>query len=94
VKTDYTEKGIDQFAEVIYKLKNNLYNRRIILSAWNPTDLKFMALPLCHIFARFRISYLKNEGGAKGQGRCIVNFTRRVVTWDWEYRLTLLATHF
>lgn len=56
-KTDYTGQGVDQLAEVIYKLKNNPYDRRIILSAWNPRDLKKMALPPCHMFAQFYVSY-------------------------------------
>lgn len=68
-QTDYTGKGVDQLAEVIYKLKNNPYDRRIILSAWNPKDLKLMALPPCHMFAQFYVSYPKMENGEKGQGR-------------------------
>jgi thymidylate synthase len=56
-KTDYTGQGVDQIAEVIYKLKNTPYDRRIILSAWNPADLKKMALPPCHMFAQFFVSF-------------------------------------
>ena len=56
-KTDYTEQGVDQLAEVIDKLKNKPYDRRIILSAWNPADLKKMALPPCHMFAQFYVSF-------------------------------------
>jgi thymidylate synthase len=55
--TDYTGKGVDQLAEVIHKLKHQPYDRRIILSAWNPADLKKMALPPCHMFAQFYVSY-------------------------------------
>ncbi|MCJ1308188.1 Thymidylate synthase [Agyrium rufum] len=55
--TDYTGKGVDQLAEVIYKLKNNPYDRRIIISAWNPADLKKMALPPCHMFAQFYVNF-------------------------------------
>jgi thymidylate synthase len=55
--TDYSGKGVDQLAEVINKLKNNPYDRRIILSAWNPADLKLMALPPCHMFAQFYVSF-------------------------------------
>ena len=56
-KTDYTGQGVDQLADVIDKLKNKPYDRRIILSAWNPADLKKMALPPCHMFAQFYVSF-------------------------------------
>ncbi|KAF3925073.1 hypothetical protein AA313_de0207969 [Arthrobotrys entomopaga] len=63
---DYTGKGVDQLAEVIYKLKHNPYDRRIILSAWNVADLKLMALPPCHMFAQFYVSFPKpSEGDSK-----------------------------
>ncbi|CAD6565865.1 MAG: Thymidylate synthase [Alectoria sarmentosa] len=58
-KTDYTGQGVDQLAEVIEKLKNKPYDRRIILSAWNPADLGKMALPPCHMFAQFYVSFPK-----------------------------------
>ncbi|KAF2864424.1 thymidylate synthase [Piedraia hortae CBS 480.64] len=62
---DYTGKGVDQLKEVIHKLKTNPYDRRIILTAWNPADLPKMALPPCHMFAQFYVSF--PEGG-KGKG--------------------------
>ncbi|RDW80594.1 thymidylate synthase [Coleophoma crateriformis] len=69
-KTDYTGQGVDQLAEVIHKLKHNPYDRRIILSAWNPKDLKLMALPPCHMFAQFYVSFPKAaEGEEKQKGR-------------------------
>ncbi|WYZ45936.1 hypothetical protein EsH8_IX_000161 [Colletotrichum jinshuiense] len=61
-KTDYTGQGVDQLAEVIHKLKTNPYDRRILLSAWNPADLKKMALPPCHMFAQFYVSYPRPRG--------------------------------
>jgi thymidylate synthase len=45
--SDYTGLGIDQLAEVIKKIKYDPYNRRIIMSAWNVSDLEMMALPPC-----------------------------------------------
>lgn len=49
---DYTGQGFDQLLDVIHKIKNKPDDRRIILSAWNPSDLKLMALPPCHMFAQ------------------------------------------
>lgn len=63
-KTDYTGQGVDQLAEVIYKLKNTPYDRRILLSAWNPAHLKQMALPPCHMFAQFYVSYPRSKDAA------------------------------
>ncbi|KAF2489069.1 thymidylate synthase [Lophium mytilinum] len=66
--TDYTGQGVDQLAEVIDKLKNKPYDRRIILSAWNPADLKKMALPPCHMFAQFYVSYPRSQAnGSEGE---------------------------
>jgi thymidylate synthase len=61
--TDYTGQGIDQLAEVIEKLRNKPFDRRIILSAWNPADLQKMALPPCHMFAQFYVSYPRTREG-------------------------------
>lgn len=35
--TDYTGQGVDQLAQVIHTIKTNPNDRRIIMSAWNPT---------------------------------------------------------
>nr|GMD11067.1 bifunctional dihydrofolate reductase-thymidylate synthase-like [Ipomoea batatas] len=53
---DYTGQGFDQLLDVINKIKNNPNDRRIVLSAWNPSDLKLMALPPCHMFAQFYVA--------------------------------------
>lgn len=58
---DYTGKGVDQLAECIEKIKNSPEDRRIIMSAWNPTDLGLMALPPCHMFCQFYVDTQKNE---------------------------------
>lgn len=54
---DYNGKGVDQIKEIVRKLKHSPYDRRIILSAWNVADLSKMALPPCHMFAQFYVSY-------------------------------------
>jgi len=54
--TDYTGMGVDQVAEVLDKIKNKPNDRRIIMTAWNPADLKKMALPPCHMFAQFYVA--------------------------------------
>ncbi len=45
--------GVDQLQMVIDDLKNNCNSRRIILSAWNPNEIKEMLLPPCHTFVQF-----------------------------------------
>ena len=40
--------GIDQLKRVVETLKTNPDDRRMIVMAWNPVDLKHMALPPCH----------------------------------------------
>ena len=68
-KTDYKGQGVDQLAEVIHKLRYKPYDRRIILSAWNPADLGKMALPPCHMFCQFYVSFPKEvEGTAHSSG--------------------------
>lgn len=67
-KTSYEGQGVDQLAEVVYKLKNKPYDRRIILSAWNPADLGKMALPPCHMFCQFYVSFPKVESTAQVNG--------------------------
>ncbi|KAF2091763.1 thymidylate synthase [Saccharata proteae CBS 121410] len=68
-RTDYTGQGVDQLAEVIDKLKNRPYDRRIIMSAWNPADLGKMALPPCHMFAQFYVSFPGARRGEAGEER-------------------------
>jgi len=54
--TDYTGKGIDQLQIVIDTIKKDPNSRRIIMSAWNPSDLNEMALPPCHMFCQFYVA--------------------------------------
>jgi dihydrofolate reductase/thymidylate synthase len=54
--TDYSGQGHDQLAECIALIKHNPTSRRIVMSAWNPTDLKEMVLPPCHMFCQFYVA--------------------------------------
>lgn len=48
--------GVDQLQKVIDTIRYNPNSRRIILSAWNPSEVDDMALPPCHAFMQFYVS--------------------------------------
>ncbi|MGB5717944.1 MAG: thymidylate synthase [Gammaproteobacteria bacterium] len=47
---------IDQISQVIDQLRNTPDSRRIIVSAWNVSDIENMALPPCHAFFQFYVA--------------------------------------
>lgn len=48
----------DQLQYIITQLKDpvNKFSRRLIMTAWNPLQIKQMALPPCHVMCQFNVS--------------------------------------
>jgi thymidylate synthase len=40
--------GVDQFYNLLQEIRRNPHSRRLMVNAWNPSDLNDMALPPCH----------------------------------------------
>ena len=49
-------KLIDQISNLINQIKKNPFSRRLVVSAWNPSDVDKMALPPCHTMFQFYIA--------------------------------------
>jgi thymidylate synthase len=67
---EFGNKGIDQISELIKQLKENPDSRRLLVSAWNASDLPHQVLPPCHygfqVYTRElsleeRLSWMKNN---------------------------------
>ncbi len=58
---DYNHQGegVDQFKNLVDKLKENPQDRRMIVSAWNPRDMHQMALPPCHY--QFQVTVINDK---------------------------------
>lgn len=70
-KTDYSGQGVDQLADLVQLIKKSPDSRRILMSAWNPVQLKEMALPPCHVLCQFYIApavACNSESKTRGSG--------------------------
>lgn len=55
---NFNGQGVDQISWLINRIKTYPHCRRLIVSPWNPIQIKDMALPPCHCFFQFHV----NEG--------------------------------
>ena len=57
--TEYTGQGVDQLETIRKLLISDPTNRRLIMNAWNPSDIDKMALPPCHVLSQW---YVDSDG--------------------------------
>jgi len=62
--------GIDQLSKIIETLKRDPFDRRMIVSVWNPEQFQDMALPPCHWSFQF---YVDNDDLGSLRLNCQVN---------------------
>ena len=53
---NWNSDGIDQVQDVIDRIKNTPNDRRMIVSAWNPSQIGQMKLPPCHMMFQFYVA--------------------------------------
>ncbi|KAA6441103.1 thymidylate synthase [Dyadobacter flavalbus] len=64
-------KTVDQLQEVLKQLKSTPDSRRIIVSAWNPSELSEMKLQPCHALFQFYVAPPDEEAGeTRGKLSC------------------------
>lgn len=51
----------DQVKYVISKLKNDPFSRRMVISAWHPSNAQYSSLPPCHVMLIFNVQEYDHE---------------------------------
>lgn len=92
---DESIKGIDQLQYIIDQLKNpeTRTNRRLIMTAWNPCQLKQMALPPCHVLCQFNVHEENKLSCAMYQRSCDVPIGSPFNIASYCFLTHLLAKH-
>nr|WBF70884.1 bifunctional dihydrofolate reductase-thymidylate synthase [Megavirus caiporensis] len=94
-KSDYSGQGIDQLSNCIDAITNNPTDRRIIMSLWNPVDIKKMALPPCHIIYNFGVDVYDEPNSEGKTGKLNCHLLQR--SWDvllgWNTTTAALLTY-
>ena len=57
----YVDAGIDQIRRLVEGLKTNPYDRRHIVTAWNPADVDDVCLPCCHVMFQCHVEPPSND---------------------------------
>lgn len=52
--------SIDQIQNVIDQIKSSPFSRRLVVTAWNPSEIEDMALPPCHTMFQFNVRPASN----------------------------------
>lgn len=92
-KTDYTGQGYDQLKECVRLLKEDPFSRRIVISAWNPSDLSQMALPPCHMSVQFHVTPSRRLNALMFQRSCDVGLGVPFNIASYSLLTCMLAHH-
>jgi thymidylate synthase len=92
---DYTGDGVDQLQQIIDALKDpkQRTSRRLIMSAWNPSQLDEMALPPCHVMCQFNVHDGNKLSCALYQRSCDFFLGIPINIASYSFLTHLLAKH-